>query len=816
MALLEDAIKEISDNRLRQLISKETRDLKNLLTESRRFGLVFEDHQPELLAVFGRRIRRGDRVAKKAGSLSETYHVRRIAKDTAELQRDADGEIEDELLSRLVSVRRMGESIYPALVLEKSLERGNSEDRNHILVEADNYHALQLLDYIYRGKVDCMYLDPPYNTGAHDWKYNNAYVDSNDQWRHSKWLSFMEKRLTLARRLLNPSTGVLAVTVDEHEVHHLGMLLERVFPDAYRQMVSIVVNPKGVTQGRFSRVEEYAIFCFMKDAYVFGRDDDLLTPDQENALSAKKPRWKGLLRSGTNARRVDRKDLFFPVLVDPGRGAVVDAGEILPFEQEPNFNRKIRGLVPVWPVRKDLSLGNWNVSPPTLRKLINQGYVGLGKLDPKRNSYGIMYLSQGLQDQIKSGAVQVVSHDQRRNRVEVEYVGAVERQIKTIWHRTAHDAGAYGSDILTTLLGKPGLFPFPKSIYAVRDTLSALVGDRPKAIILDFFAGSGTTLHSTCLLNAEDGGQRQCIMVTNNEVSEEDSKALLGRGLQPGDQKWESRGICRAITWPRLQAALTGRQANSTMKLRGEYATRRTTHREKPRTVRQLPFANGKALNVTQRKALAGLLKAVPLKEVASEAAWFLNDAAPESVLWDATRATEWLDALADADQVSDLYVVTSDNRLFDKIKSRVKADLGPLVSEEKGTIALSAGFPENISYFKLDFLDPNEVQMGQQLAAIIPILWMMAGAKGTLPTVPSANVPWFIPDRCSFALLLRESRFRDFHDKIKEMTNLTHVFIVTNSRDVFLRLRDEIKAKSVIQLYKSYLENFKINIIKE
>ena len=91
----------------------------------------------------------------------------------------------------------------------------------HTLIEADNYHALQLLEYLYAGKVDCIYIDPPYNTGAKDWKYNNDYVDGNDSYRHSKWLSMMHKRLRLAKKLLNPKTGVLIVTIDEHEVHHI-------------------------------------------------------------------------------------------------------------------------------------------------------------------------------------------------------------------------------------------------------------------------------------------------------------------------------------------------------------------------------------------------------------------------------------------------------------------------------------------------------------------------------------------------------------------------------------------------------------------
>src|ERR1043165_7276991 len=92
-----------------------------------------------------------------------------------------------------------------------------------------NFHALQLLEYLYAGQVDCIYIDPPYNTGARDWKYNNRYVDSQDGWRHSKWLSMMEKRLRLAGKLLKPS-GVLVCMIDEHEVHPLALLLEELFP----------------------------------------------------------------------------------------------------------------------------------------------------------------------------------------------------------------------------------------------------------------------------------------------------------------------------------------------------------------------------------------------------------------------------------------------------------------------------------------------------------------------------------------------------------------------------------------------------------
>ena len=124
------------------------------------------------------------------------------------------------------------EPIYPYLKPMDTVCNAPDSDLWHTLIEADNYHALQLLEYLYAGKVDCIYIDPPYNTGARDWKYNNDYVDGADTYRHSKWLSFMQKRLKLAKKLLNPKDSVLIVTIDEKEYLHLGCLLEEMFPES--------------------------------------------------------------------------------------------------------------------------------------------------------------------------------------------------------------------------------------------------------------------------------------------------------------------------------------------------------------------------------------------------------------------------------------------------------------------------------------------------------------------------------------------------------------------------------------------------------
>ena len=147
--------------------------------------------------------------------------------------------------------------IYPGLVSTGKVERGGNKPF-HTVINGENFHALEALTFTHRGKVDAIYIDPPYNTGAKDWKYNNDYVESEDLYRHSKWLAFIERRLKVASELLNPTSSVPVATIDEKEYLRLGLLLEQTFPDAEVQMISSVINPKGTARGNeFARVDEY-------------------------------------------------------------------------------------------------------------------------------------------------------------------------------------------------------------------------------------------------------------------------------------------------------------------------------------------------------------------------------------------------------------------------------------------------------------------------------------------------------------------------------------------------------------------------------
>ena len=211
------------------------------LADRRSFGLNFERHVPEAVELPGRKVRKGDKVRVlpprgEARTKSNDRLWQVVSTATTDGARSADlvslDDAADEAtvaVDDLVVVAEFRDPIYPGLVSTGKVERGGDKPY-HAVINAENFHALQTLLFTHRGKVDCIYIDPPYNTGAKDWKYNNDYVEGDDLYRHSKWLAFMERRLLLAKELLNPDDSVLIVTIDEKEYLRLGLLLEQCFP----------------------------------------------------------------------------------------------------------------------------------------------------------------------------------------------------------------------------------------------------------------------------------------------------------------------------------------------------------------------------------------------------------------------------------------------------------------------------------------------------------------------------------------------------------------------------------------------------------
>lgn len=701
MAALTDLINQVEDKALRERLMQEAARL----TKQKKFGLVFEEHIPECTPLYGITIKRDSTVSKKTGVINDVYRVTKITDDEASCIRLASGESETVALSELVPVAQFGEPIYPTLQPIDRVENAPDSNLWHTLIEADNYHALQLLEYLYPQQVDCIYIDPPYNTGARDWKYNNDYVDSSDSWRHSKWLSMMQKRLKIAKRILNPNNSVLIVTIDEKEYLHLGCLLEEMFPEARMQMISSVIARNGSSRrDSFSRSNEFI--------YIVQFGDSIPSPlalsnewvsNGDTSIRKEGFQWGSFVRQGANGKRSARPNLFYPIFVSKDGKRFLGAGRPLPLGVDRTTIIPPNDAIAIWPIHTNGSEGTWGYSYEGAIELAHRGFLRLGKLTSK--GMGISYATSGPQKKIESG--EIPTKGKREDGSWIIDEDNVETKFlpSTQWNIQSHDATYYGTNILSSIIGK-GRFSFPKSLYAVRDTIRFFVANNPNAIIVDFFAGSGTTLHAVNLLNAEDSGHRRCIMVTNNEVSVDEAKTLSEQGYQPGDPEWEKLGIARYVTWPRTVCSIEGHDVNG-VPLKGDYLA---------------------------------------------------ND-----------------------------------------------ADGNP--------IPMAQGFKTNCEYFKLGFLDKNDVALGKQFAEILPLLWLKAGAIGRRPELGDGDVPeMLILPQNNLAVLVDECIYIDFQKVLEEHPEIDTVFIVTDSERAYREMIASLRAKHTYQLYRSYLDNFRIN----
>ena len=711
MAAINDLISRIQDPELRASIQAEV----DKLSKQKKFGLVFEDHIPECTPLYEMPIKVGSLVAPKNGSVSDLHVVTALDDGQATCLRQSDGETVDFPVDSLVSVARFGEPIYPYLKPLDAVCNAPDSDLWHTLIEADNYHALQLLEYLYAGKVDCIYIDPPYNTGAKDWKYNNDFVDGSDSYRHSKWLSFMEKRLKLAKKLLNTKDSVLIVTIDEKEYLHLGCLLEELFPEAHQQMVSIVINPNGVARDHeMYRVEEYAFFVYIGEAGPVMLEDPLFTSDVNqrkelagenndiNYNQAMPVRWERLLRGGSNSDRSHSPGCFYPVYIDPVKKRIVEIGEAIGVGEKREIIPDKEGLVTIWPISEGTREEKvWQTTPVNLRKLVHLGYAKVGSYNKKTDRWSLLYLGKKQRERIEQGQIIVRGRDENGVVIVEEAENRIiKRYPKSIWNRQTHNAGEYGSRLIRSIL--PGrIFSYPKSLYAVEDALRTIYADKPDAFIIDFFAGSGTTMHAVNLLNAEDGGRRRCIMVTNNEVSADEAKSLTAQRYKPGDEEWEKLGIARYVTWPRTVCSIEGHDVNGNP-LKGNY----------------------------------------------------------------------------------------------------IGSDL-----------PMAEGFKANAAFFKLGFLDKASVRIGRQFREMLPTLWMKAGCHGPCPGLTEEDIPAMLvlPEN-HMAILNDNSVFAEFSEAVEREPKIDTVYLVTDSDADYRNMARELSAPNKFQLYKDYLDNFRIN----
>ncbi|WP_230592427.1 site-specific DNA-methyltransferase [Rhodococcoides fascians] len=456
-------------------------------------------------------------------------------------------ETADAAVDDLVVIAEFRDPIYPGLVSSGEIKRGGSKPY-HSVINAENYHALQTLLFTNRAGIDVIYIDPPYNTGAKDWKYNNNYVEAEDIYRHSKWLAFLERRLRLAKELLKPENSVLIVTIDEKEFLRLGLLLEQIFPEGRIQMVTSVINATGVIRAtEFTRNNEYVFFVFFGNARIL----------PERASSAETELlWNLLQRREDSSRRhgpIPRLDQFFPIYVNKQTHRIHSLGKSLPLDASRHDVPEIPGCEAVFPLKPDGTEMVWGVTPGTLRGLVDRGYV---RVNASRNKFSIYYLTSGKVKDLDEGRARVTGRRPDGSVIAVSNAGQASMPTST-WIRESHNAQSHGTKLISRMIPNRR-FPFPKSLYAVEDCLRFFIGDKPNAVVLDFFAGSGTTAHATMRLNKQDGGTRRSISVTNNEVGADEQIRLREGNMRSGDDNWEKWGIAEYITKPRIAAAITG------------------------------------------------------------------------------------------------------------------------------------------------------------------------------------------------------------------------------------------------------------------
>jgi len=344
------------------------------------------------------------------------------------------------------------------------------------------------------------------------------------------------------------------------------LLIKQVFNNTKTQMVTTVINPRGhYRAGEFARCDEYLFFVTLGSAQVAGeRDEDF----SEGATVS----WRTLRRSDITSKRGTAKggkSQFYPVYVNDATRKIAAIGRPLAKGVDRATAPKRRGCTAVFPLRDDGTEMNWGLTPDSLLELHADGYVRVGRATPnKPQPYELSYLTSGRIEDIRLGRAQVIGRDET-GAVIAKYVTHKIRMPLSTWAKPSHNAETGGTNLLKVLLGEKG-FPYPKSLYAVEDALNFFIADQPDAVVLDFFAGSGTTAHAVMRLNRRDGGHRRAILVTNNEVSATEASQLRAAGYRPGDPEWEALGIYSYVTSPRVMAAITG-QTTDGQPVPGEY-----------------------------------------------------------------------------------------------------------------------------------------------------------------------------------------------------------------------------------------------------
>ncbi len=384
------------------------------------------------------------------------------------------------------------ENNIPILRRIKEKEIKTDESEENILIEGDNYHALTVLNYTHKGKIDVIYIDPPYNTGkAKEWKYNDKYVDENDGYRHSKWLNFMEKRLRLAKNLLKED-GVFFVSIDDHEIGQLKLLMDKVFQE--KNLVGIFVWKKKKKGSHLSKsfrsMSEYIL------AYTLNKEKLLLVGE-----TAYKNKWQPLAK-----RTNSQKELFFP------------KNTIITKLKDGNYEKGIKG--------KGTSALNF-----LNNFIIENGYI---TTDLKVKG-PFVWVQNKLNEELELGTIPALSTKFGFNVLRSNQAEKTKTPSSILDDKIGIGTNEDANDELKEILKIENSFDYPKPTSLIKYLIFTKTFFINDSIILDFFAGSGTTGHAVLELNKEDGGNRKFILCTNNE-----------------------NNICEEVTYPRIQKVIQG------------------------------------------------------------------------------------------------------------------------------------------------------------------------------------------------------------------------------------------------------------------
>ncbi|PWS25916.1 site-specific DNA-methyltransferase [Pedobacter yonginense] len=377
-------------------------------------------------------------------------------------------------------------------VKDKEITLDPTKPTNFIF-EGDNYHTLFTLNFTHKRKVDVIYIDPPYNTGNKSWRYNNDYIDKEDRFRHSKWLSFMSKRLRLARRLLK-ETGIIICAIDDYEFASLKLLFDTVFGEQNRLGTLVVVhNPRGRNDDKFFASQHEYILVYAKNSdkaivnHFELNDDDRDQYKKSDDISSFAE--TSFVRTGNNSKRSERPNLFYPIYYNE------TTMQLSLLRQD--------GWEELLPINNGNEEKTWRWGQDTFNELqATELFVkkvkGINKIYKKRR-----------------------------------LTDTTGKKPKTVWYDPKYDASSNGIMLLQKILGRDNTFNYPKSIYAVKDILE--ITTNKDSLVLDFFAGSGTTGQAVLELNRQDNGNRQFILCTNNENQ-----------------------ICEEVTYPRIKKVIEG------------------------------------------------------------------------------------------------------------------------------------------------------------------------------------------------------------------------------------------------------------------